>query len=661
MRIFHHYEGLEIDHSTPYRYQYPHSIHPVIHSASYEMPATTPTPLKTGGGKTSKNVQFTLRSPYHADKRYSQKDFQTTNSISFKPPVEAAVIEQKRKTCEQHTSDALKQIHYHLPPKFKVSGLPKREEPSDALKVYQCLSPRAPFKSKKIDYTEPLEITSDSLPKPRSKPWIGDNPFSSKNQLAMPHSSYDLNNDGVVSPKEYAIAKFFDKDRDGKLNKTERQNALNAIKKGIAKQYLFSAKGVHKLTEDELKSQNGGWMKHDITERENTRSRLLQKRKHQQSYDANKLAEDHWANKERNRIPKEFPFEFAEDLRAQKISKSNLKNLSANNSNTSNLKAITGAQTADIHTMSVLKNKKSEENKKRNRRFHSQSELFAHRHATQMMELEKSRAECEPYFQPVRFRKLDKLEHFLRERATHKSKKTMADVEEARHKENYNVGRMWESRTNFEIFNSKKMEKEFWANAYVSKENNQPVNKTSCEIYNMIKTTRKSVDTLPAPFQCPYDSLKRRDPRFLSNIAKEKEAAILRPHDRPQYQARDHQNFKEFSDKVGDTPDNLCVLHGGRKIGNMEEGVSSWWRPRRSPLNDTLPLYSSFTRDGVFREPTYGTTNKSRMKTNLFETTTFAAKSRRPKTAPVNNQTFSSFASSINYVKCPLIRTSGFA
>jgi len=458
----------------------------------------------------------------------------------------------------------------------------------------------------------------------------------------MPHSSYDLNNDGVVSPKEYAIAKFFDKDRDGKLNQKERTNALNAIKSGIAKQYLFSAKGVHKLTENELKSMNGGWMKHDITERENTRSRLLRQRKQQQTIDANQLATNHFANKERNKIPTEFPFEFAEDLMKKKKKQ----------------KKSTKPQRPKQLPLQNNLGEKSEQNR---RRFNSQSELFAHRRADLMAGLDKSRAECEPYFQPVRFRKLDQLEHFLRERATHKSTKTMASVEEARHKENWNVGRMWESKTNFEIFNSKKMEKEFWANAYVAKENKQPVNKTSCEIYNMIKTTHKSVDTLPGPFQSAHDSLKNREPRFLRNIAKEREDAILRPHDRPLCQPRDHQNFKEFSDKVGDTPDNLCVLHGGRKIGGMEEGVSSWWKPRRAPLNDTLPLYSSFTRDRVFREPTYGSTTKSRMKTNLFQTTTFVGKSRRPNTAPVNNQSLSTFASSINYVKCPLIRTSGFA
>ena len=34
----------------------------------------------------------------------------------------------------------------------------------------------------------------------------------------MPDISYDLDRDGVVNDRDYFIAKFFDKDGDGKLN-----------------------------------------------------------------------------------------------------------------------------------------------------------------------------------------------------------------------------------------------------------------------------------------------------------------------------------------------------------------------------------------------------------------------------------------------------------
>jgi len=34
----------------------------------------------------------------------------------------------------------------------------------------------------------------------------------------MPDISYDLDGDGVVNDRDYFIAKFFDKDGDGKLN-----------------------------------------------------------------------------------------------------------------------------------------------------------------------------------------------------------------------------------------------------------------------------------------------------------------------------------------------------------------------------------------------------------------------------------------------------------
>ena len=46
----------------------------------------------------------------------------------------------------------------------------------------------------------------------------------------MPDISYDLDGDGYVGNRDYVIAKVFDKDGDGKLNESERKNALDAIK-----------------------------------------------------------------------------------------------------------------------------------------------------------------------------------------------------------------------------------------------------------------------------------------------------------------------------------------------------------------------------------------------------------------------------------------------
>jgi len=54
-----------------------------------------------------------------------------------------------------------------------------------------------------------------------------------RKQLA-PHISYDLDGDGAVSQRDYFIAKMFDKDQDGILNRKERSEALAALRDGLA-------------------------------------------------------------------------------------------------------------------------------------------------------------------------------------------------------------------------------------------------------------------------------------------------------------------------------------------------------------------------------------------------------------------------------------------
>ena len=46
----------------------------------------------------------------------------------------------------------------------------------------------------------------------------------------VPDISYDLDGDGLVGNRDYVLAKLFDKDGDGKLNASERRNAMEAIK-----------------------------------------------------------------------------------------------------------------------------------------------------------------------------------------------------------------------------------------------------------------------------------------------------------------------------------------------------------------------------------------------------------------------------------------------
>eukprot|EP01083_Nonionella_stella_P298448 1012995_1 len=167
--------------------------------------------------KDTTEKQFRLKSPFHSNDNYSPRDLQTITETTFTQPITQNVINDRYKQSQQNISDALKHIS-HLPPKYKSSGLSLPTNPNNSCKVYQVLSPKSKIPNRDFNYNEPLEI--EALPTPKPKPWIGSNRASSKNQLTLPHSSYDLDNDGVVSSKEYAIAKFFDKDRDGKLNKS---------------------------------------------------------------------------------------------------------------------------------------------------------------------------------------------------------------------------------------------------------------------------------------------------------------------------------------------------------------------------------------------------------------------------------------------------------
>jgi hypothetical protein len=52
-----------------------------------------------------------------------------------------------------------------------------------------------------------------------------------RKKSVLPHSSYDLDGDGVVGNRDLVIAKRFDKDGDGILNEQEKREALEAISK----------------------------------------------------------------------------------------------------------------------------------------------------------------------------------------------------------------------------------------------------------------------------------------------------------------------------------------------------------------------------------------------------------------------------------------------
>ena len=546
---------------------------------------------------------YILRSPYHSNKQYAKDELQSTTSVSFKRPIDVSIVDKMSKKSDFNTMNAMKSLN-HLPPKYKVSGLRIAENAKDACKIYQMLSPKA---NKKINYSEALRELED-LPSPKKR--------KIKRERTQIHSSFDLDGDGVVGVKEFAISSFYDVDGDGKLNEAERQNAMNAIRDGIDKKYRFSAEGIHKFTANELAAMNGGWFKHtDIKQREHTLSKLKIKRKQKQKAAATQIAQKCLINKQNNRIPIEFPYKFAAKESAKEENEQKIE-------------------------------KKVNSNK-------SRSQLIERRRQSHMDGLEQSRFECEKYFKPVAFRKLDGLEESLRKRLLHKSTKTMDDIVEERHAQNKKVGKYWESRTNFDIFNAVKMEREFWKNGRKNAENLQKksIHEVSNEIYNFSK--KRSVKRLPAPFECESDSFKVRKLRFLA-----------KPIEKEVNCANEHLNFKQFSDEIGDCPDNLCVLYGGKSITQNDEGVSSWFKQKKSAMHDTAKMFSSFTSDGIFKEPIYSTTAKQKTKKNLFKTATI----QRPQTALNANINFTNHPSKNEMIyryqstkkKKRQVRTSGF-
>lgn len=50
-----------------------------------------------------------------------------------------------------------------------------------------------------------------------------------RKRTRIPHISYDLDNDGFVGNRDLVMAKYFDKDEDGKLNEKEKAAAMQAI------------------------------------------------------------------------------------------------------------------------------------------------------------------------------------------------------------------------------------------------------------------------------------------------------------------------------------------------------------------------------------------------------------------------------------------------
>ena len=56
----------------------------------------------------------------------------------------------------------------------------------------------------------------------------------------IPDISYDLDGDGYVGGRDYVLSKRYDVDGDGKLNEIEKKNAIEGIKNGVEREYVWN-------------------------------------------------------------------------------------------------------------------------------------------------------------------------------------------------------------------------------------------------------------------------------------------------------------------------------------------------------------------------------------------------------------------------------------
>ena len=116
----------------------------------------------------------------------------------------------------------------HIPPSYDLYG---HEIPVNRNKIkYNILSEKENLKTP-WDSTNPL---TQSTPMTRTKL------LQLRKKENIPDISYDLDGDGYVGGRDYVLSKRFDLDGDGKLNDTEKKNALEAIKNGVEREYVWN-------------------------------------------------------------------------------------------------------------------------------------------------------------------------------------------------------------------------------------------------------------------------------------------------------------------------------------------------------------------------------------------------------------------------------------
>ena len=116
----------------------------------------------------------------------------------------------------------------HIPPSYDLYGhqIPTKQDENKLNILAEKDSIKIPWNTKNKLY--------QSTPMTRTKL------IERRKKERIPDISYDLDGDGYVGGRDYVLAKRYDVDGDGKLNEIERKNALEGIKNGVEREYVWN-------------------------------------------------------------------------------------------------------------------------------------------------------------------------------------------------------------------------------------------------------------------------------------------------------------------------------------------------------------------------------------------------------------------------------------
>ena len=115
----------------------------------------------------------------------------------------------------------------HIPPSYDIYG---HQIPTNPKEKFNILAEKDSIKL-------PWETKSNLN---KSTPMTQVKLMEKRKKERIPDISYDLDGDGYVGNKDYVLAKRYDADVDGKLDEIERKNALEGIKNGVERDYVWN-------------------------------------------------------------------------------------------------------------------------------------------------------------------------------------------------------------------------------------------------------------------------------------------------------------------------------------------------------------------------------------------------------------------------------------